>query len=250
MPASLTRFAAPSTLPNSHATDAATTALLQICDQIFFGLLVALVGNLALFSIKKNGIASALVAPLLGAAVLWRLAVHRTFERPMSNLSFHAAADLDRADRVRTADAKWKARFVAARQRRNVCFPVAADLGHAERVRFCCQPLFHTIAAGPTRILSIRAASDLDSCCCQLVIAAAVNAFCARYAHPEPALTVANWCTRNSCVCLVFCFLGLCMYQRATKLVKHVPTATPLAMQYRCVPERRSRARARSSTTG
>ena len=73
----------------------------QIFDQIFFGLVIALVGNLALFSIKKNGTASALVVPLLIIVAIYRLAVARTFTRPMRNLSFHAAADLDRADQVR-----------------------------------------------------------------------------------------------------------------------------------------------------
>ena len=72
---------------------------MQIFDQIYAGLLISLVGNAALFSIKNNPAALAAIIPLIIIAVLYRVAVARTFQRPMYNLSFHAAADLDRADR-------------------------------------------------------------------------------------------------------------------------------------------------------
>jgi hypothetical protein len=74
---------------------------LQIFDQIYVAVIISLVGNAALFSIKKNAGATIAIIPLLVIAVLFRVAVARTFGRPMRNLSFHAAADLDRADRVR-----------------------------------------------------------------------------------------------------------------------------------------------------
>ena len=73
----------------------------QIFEQIYIGVIVMLVSMLALFGINNAPVQSILLVPLLAVAVLFRIAVARTFDRPMHNLSFHAAADLDRADKVR-----------------------------------------------------------------------------------------------------------------------------------------------------
>lgn len=59
-----------------------------------------LVGYFALFGIKKFAIGTALTTPLIILMVMYRASVHSTFKRPMEVLSLHAAADLDRADKV------------------------------------------------------------------------------------------------------------------------------------------------------
>jgi hypothetical protein len=63
--------------------------------------LVFLVGYAALFGIKQFPIGTALTIPLIVIVVLYRQAIAANFDRPMKNLSLHAAADLDRADKVR-----------------------------------------------------------------------------------------------------------------------------------------------------
>ena len=74
---------------------------MQIFEQVYVALIIAVVGNAVLFGIMNNGGAAAACIPLIIFVVLFRIAVARTFDRPMHNLSFHAAADLDRADKVR-----------------------------------------------------------------------------------------------------------------------------------------------------
>ena len=73
---------------------------LQIFDQIYFAMMVMLVGYFALFGIKKFAIGTALTIPLFIIMVLYRASITSTFKRPMEVLSLHAAADLDRADKV------------------------------------------------------------------------------------------------------------------------------------------------------
>lgn len=61
---------------------------------------VMLIGYFALFGIKLFAIGTALTIPLIIILVLFKRAVSSTFKRPMELLSLHAAADLDRADKV------------------------------------------------------------------------------------------------------------------------------------------------------
>jgi hypothetical protein len=73
---------------------------LQIFDQIYMGMMVMLISYFALFSVKKFAIGTALTIPLIILLILYRGAITTTFKRPMEVLSLHAAADLDRADKV------------------------------------------------------------------------------------------------------------------------------------------------------
>lgn len=73
---------------------------MQIFDQIYVGVMAMMIGYFALFGIKKFAIGATLMIPLLIITVIFRASVDSTFKRPMENLSIHAAADLDRADRV------------------------------------------------------------------------------------------------------------------------------------------------------
>jgi hypothetical protein len=63
-------------------------------------MMVMLITYFALFSIKKFAIGTAMTIPLIIMLILYRGAVASTFRRPMEVLSLHAAADLDRADKV------------------------------------------------------------------------------------------------------------------------------------------------------
>eukprot|EP00892_Ulva_mutabilis_P005047 jgi/Ulvmu1/2914/UM147_0012.1 len=71
-----------------------------IFDQIYVGVMAMLIGYFALFGIKNFPIGTTLMIPLIVIAVLFRATINSTFKRPMENLSIHAAADLDRADRA------------------------------------------------------------------------------------------------------------------------------------------------------
>ena len=73
---------------------------MQIFDQIYLGMFVMLIGYFALFGIKLFALGTALTIPLIILLVLFKGAVTKTFKRPMELLSLHAAADLDRADKV------------------------------------------------------------------------------------------------------------------------------------------------------
>ena len=74
---------------------------MQIFDQIYAGLLIGLVGNAALLAIKGFALGIPLMIPAIVMTLLFRVNVAQNFDRPMKTLSFHAAADLDRADKVR-----------------------------------------------------------------------------------------------------------------------------------------------------
>jgi hypothetical protein len=88
-----------SALPNSIVA-------LQIFDQIWVGLLIGQIGNTALFAIKGFGIGVPLSIPAIVLTIFFRFWVASNFARPMQTLSFHAAADLDRADQVRIPSAE------------------------------------------------------------------------------------------------------------------------------------------------
>lgn len=79
--------------------------------QIYIGMLVWLIGTAALFGVKRFAAGSIAMIPLIVLAVIYRVAVRNTFEKPMKVLAIHAAADLDRGDGVRrTARARFLAR--------------------------------------------------------------------------------------------------------------------------------------------
>jgi hypothetical protein len=75
-------------------------AALQMFNQTYVALVVFLIGSIGTFSAKKFGIGAALVAPLFFIVAIFWSAVAKNFDRPMKMLSFHAAGDLDRADKV------------------------------------------------------------------------------------------------------------------------------------------------------
>jgi hypothetical protein len=64
-------------------------------------MLIWIIGNTALFAVKKFAIGVAVSIPLIVVIFLFRFAVHANFERPIKMVAIHAAADLDRADQVR-----------------------------------------------------------------------------------------------------------------------------------------------------
>ena len=74
----------------------------QIFDQLWTALVVSVVGYAALFGIKYFTAGVFLCLPLLLILWLFRKAVKATFAGAMETLPLHAAADLDRADQVRT----------------------------------------------------------------------------------------------------------------------------------------------------
>ena len=76
---------------------------MQIADQIYTGLLIALIGYAALFGIKSFAIGAALVVPLIFAVCIVWLLSGAAYGQGMHTLPLHAAADLDRADVVRPA---------------------------------------------------------------------------------------------------------------------------------------------------
>jgi hypothetical protein len=78
---------------------------MQIFEQIWIGLLIAQIGNAALFALKGFAIGVPLSIPAIVLTIIFRFQVASNFARPMQTLSFHAAADLDRADKVRTGSA-------------------------------------------------------------------------------------------------------------------------------------------------
>lgn len=88
-------------LSTADPHDRLCVRLVQIFNQIYIAFLVMLIGYFALFGIKSFPIGTTLMIPLIIIAIIFRRTVAVTFTRPMENLSIHAAADLDRADKVR-----------------------------------------------------------------------------------------------------------------------------------------------------
>lgn len=76
-------------------------SIVQIFDQLWVALVVAVIGYAALFGIKYFTAGVILCLPLLLVLWLFRKAVKATFADAMDTLPLHAAADLDRADQVR-----------------------------------------------------------------------------------------------------------------------------------------------------
>lgn len=76
----------------------------QMYRQMLVGIIVFQISYIGILSIKKFPYSVLLVIPLI-VTVCWALMMHRKFAEPLKHLAVHAAADLDRADLVRTASA-------------------------------------------------------------------------------------------------------------------------------------------------
>lgn len=75
-------------------------ACVQAYQQIMFGLILSLITTLFLLMVKKFWYSPIILGIALVIALLFNLKVYKTFARPMTTTSIHAAADLDRADTV------------------------------------------------------------------------------------------------------------------------------------------------------
>lgn len=72
----------------------------QIFDQLFTGLLTFQIVMAVLLALKQFVFTPLLLLPI-AVSLVFRVTVARHFDRPLNNLSLHAAADLDRSEEVR-----------------------------------------------------------------------------------------------------------------------------------------------------
>jgi hypothetical protein len=81
---------------------------MQLFDQMFFSVVTFLIVNMGYMIIKRFAPGAPILLVVLLIWILYYRKVVKQYSRPMTLISIHAAADLDRADTVR-ASALWPA---------------------------------------------------------------------------------------------------------------------------------------------
>lgn len=117
-------------------------------NQMLVAILVFQISYIGILSIKKFPYSVLLIIPLI-VTICWALMVYRKFAEPLNFLAVHAAADLDRADLVRTPSA-------TPTHVPNACCAVC----------YAMLPRAHPVMSIVCLLVSVAAA---EGCCCQSV---------------------------------------------------------------------------------